>query len=166
MTWILLSRFWTPTSKSALRLCLWLLLQGKRDELLAILAPVCSSWSMVNLFTSLRSELLPWGNCALVGVRRANKMISRCGCLRPTSFFWGPGRPEYTPLKPGKFPAVPATVLHLHWQLLVRLVLMMLLMCALRFSWILENPGSSCILLHPRLRWMIRTLKDLGLRVP
>ena len=41
---------------------------------------------MVNLFTSLRSELLPWGNCALVGVRRANKMISRCGCLRPTSF--------------------------------------------------------------------------------
>ena len=166
MTWTLLSRFWTPTSKSTLRLCLWLLLQGKRDELLAILAPVCSSWSMVNLFTSLRSELFTVGQLCFGGSPTCQQNDIKVWLFETNFIFLGPGRPEYTPLKPGKFPAVPATVLHLHWRLLVRLVLMMLLMCALQFSWILENPGSSCILLHPRLRWMIRTLKDLGLRVP
>ena len=53
------------------------MLQGRIGEMLAVLAPVCASWSSVNLGTSMRSILLRWGNTALTGVRRANKMLSR-----------------------------------------------------------------------------------------
>ena len=37
-------------------------------------------------------------------------------------------------------------------------------MCCLQYSWVLENPGSSCILLYPRLKWMVQKLKQIGIR--
>ena len=42
----------------------------------------------------------------------------------------------------------------------------MALMSALDFSFMLENPGSSCILLHPRLAWFLRKLQGIGMPVP
>ena len=69
--------FWGASQVSPdLRLCLWLAIQGRFQELLAVLAPVCSSFSAVNVATSQCSELCPWGNCCLVGVRRGNKLAS------------------------------------------------------------------------------------------
>lgn len=39
----------------------------------------------------------------------------------------------------------------------------MALMCSLEYSFILENPGSSCILLHPRLEWFLSWLVHYGM---
>ena len=51
------------------------------------------------------------------------------------------------------------------YSLLSRTCLMLALTCALEFSWIVENPGSSCLLLHPRLVWLVKTLKAIGIQV-
>jgi len=39
---------------------------------------------------------------------------------------------------------------------------MLALLSAMGASWAVENPGSSCILLHPWLRWVIGTIKKAG----
>lgn len=44
-----------------------------------LLAPVCSSYSAVNLATSKRSILCPWGDVTVTSVRRGNKLLSRLG---------------------------------------------------------------------------------------
>lgn len=54
-----------------------LVLQGRAQELIAFLAPVCSSYSAVNLGTSMRSLLTPLGQICNTSVRRGNKMIAR-----------------------------------------------------------------------------------------
>lgn len=54
-----------------------LILEGEFEELVATLAPVCSSWSIVNRGTSQRSMLTPYGNCRNMKVIRGNRMISR-----------------------------------------------------------------------------------------
>lgn len=65
-----------------LRLCIWLVLQGRVSEMLGVLAPICSSYSAVNRSTSKRSILLPFGDESLTGVRRGNKILSRCGVAK------------------------------------------------------------------------------------
>ena len=60
-----------------LRLAILLLLHGRYGDIISTFAPVCSSWSIVNLATSQRSILTPLGNCRLKGVIQGNRMISR-----------------------------------------------------------------------------------------
>ena len=59
------------------RLAILLILHGRAQELIAFLAPVCSSYSAVNLGTSKRSLLTPLGQLCNTSVRRGNKMVSR-----------------------------------------------------------------------------------------
>lgn len=56
-----------------------LVLQGRAPELIAFLAPVCSSYSAVNIATSMRSLLTPLGQICNTSVRKGNKMIARTG---------------------------------------------------------------------------------------
>lgn len=136
------------TLEMHLRLCIWLILQGRPLELLTLLAPVCSTWSAVNLATSQRSELCPWGNVGLLSVRRGNKMVSR------------PGPPFFM----NRFQLISIKN-HCASLLLarVRVALLLVLQSALQTSWMVENPGSSRILLHPRLKWAINALKSIGI---
>ena len=47
-----------------------------------------------------------------------------------------------------------------------RLALVLVLLSMLGFSWAVENPASSVLLLHPWLRWAIDTIKGFGGKVP
>ena len=63
------------------RLVLLLCLAGRYGEALAMIGVVCSSWSVVNLHTSQRSILTPYGDMSRTGVRIGNKMVARPGWL-------------------------------------------------------------------------------------
>ena len=60
-----------------LRLALLLALSGSTDTALFTIAVVCSTWSAVNLATSKRDILTPYGDVSLPGVRSANRMVAR-----------------------------------------------------------------------------------------
>ena len=60
-----------------LRLALVLCLCGRPAEAAFVIAVVCSSWSAVNLATSKRSVLTPFGDQSLTSVRSANRMVAR-----------------------------------------------------------------------------------------
>lgn len=64
------------------RLSIIMILHGKWASLVATFAVVCSSFSAVNLGTSLRSLLTPYGDCTNTTVIRGNRMVSR-------TVFWG-----------------------------------------------------------------------------
>lgn len=59
------------------RLAVMMVLQGKVGELFAMLAPVCSSYSSVNIASSCRTILTPLGLTTSPSVRRGNKMVAR-----------------------------------------------------------------------------------------
>ena len=61
------------------RLALGSILNGKVADLVAMLGIVCSSWSSVNVATSKRSWLTPYGDQTLTGVRVGNRMVARRG---------------------------------------------------------------------------------------
>jgi hypothetical protein len=54
-------------------------LAGKFNELLVACGVVCSSWSVVNLGTSLRNLLCPYGDCTRGSVVAGNRMVARTG---------------------------------------------------------------------------------------
>ena len=63
------------------RLVLLLCFAGRYGEALCMMGVVCSSWSVVNLHTSQRSILTPYGDVSRTGVRIGNKMVARPGWL-------------------------------------------------------------------------------------
>ncbi len=62
------------------RLALSLALNGHTPSALFVIAVVCSSWSAVNLATSQRDYLTPFGDTSLATVRAGNRMVARTGC--------------------------------------------------------------------------------------
>lgn len=60
-----------------LRLALTLCLSGKPSLALFIIAVVCSTWSAVNLHTSQRDILTPYGDRSRASVNGANRMVAR-----------------------------------------------------------------------------------------
>lgn len=62
-------------------LAIMMILHGKWADLISTLAVVCSSWSVVNLATSQRNLLLPYGNARSTSVIRANRMVARTALL-------------------------------------------------------------------------------------
>ncbi|CAE7379936.1 unnamed protein product [Symbiodinium sp. CCMP2456] len=65
---------------SGMALALATILNGKSDEFLAILAPVCSSFSGMNVAVHKRCALWPEGDTTMPSVRLGNLLCSRC-CL-------------------------------------------------------------------------------------
>ena len=59
------------------RLSVWLILNGRENELFALFATVCSSWIHLNAGTSRRSLLLPEGDTSRSYIQAANEMVSR-----------------------------------------------------------------------------------------
>ena len=64
------------TTPPGLRLAVALCLAGAPNALVTC-AIVCSSWSAVNLGTSQRDLLLPYGNWTVPSVRAGNRMVGR-----------------------------------------------------------------------------------------
>ena len=63
-----------------MRLALALALNGSIiTTALFTIAVVCSTWSAVNLATSKRDTLTPYGDVSLPSVRSANRMVARTG---------------------------------------------------------------------------------------
>ena len=58
-----------------------LILRGEVKSTTAIMAIVCSTFSIVNRYTSQRDELTPEGATFKTSVRSANKMVARCSLL-------------------------------------------------------------------------------------
>lgn len=69
-----------------LRLALTLALHGLAATALFTIAVVCSTWSAVNLATSKRDILTPYGDVSLAGVRSANRMVARRGPMLTAIF--------------------------------------------------------------------------------
>ena len=85
-----------------------LVLHGRFQQFIAFLAPVCSSYSAVNIGTSKRSILTPFGQIGNTHVRRGNKMISRWGCQPP--------KPPFKQVFTKNLPAlVPGRAFFWHW---------------------------------------------------
>ena len=62
-----------------LRLALALCLSGRVAEACFVVAVVCSTWSSVNLATSKRDLLCPYGDQRVPSVRSGNRMVARLG---------------------------------------------------------------------------------------
>lgn len=80
---------------SMMRLAIKLCLSGRFQEALYVIAVVCSTWSSVNIATSQRDILTPYGNQNLPSVRSGNRMVARrdCSCkhkdFRHGVWIWG-----------------------------------------------------------------------------
>lgn len=48
----------------------------------------------------------------------------------------------------------------------VRTALLLLLLSAMQIAWILENPASSVLLLHPTLRWALKLIQRKVSKAP
>lgn len=66
---------WDPHLRLAISLCL----AGAFGKVLCAIGVVCSSWSIVNLHTSQRDPLTPYGDCSCSSVRAGNRMVARRG---------------------------------------------------------------------------------------
>ena len=66
-----------PNFRPGLRLAIALILRCRFDLGMVVVAVVCSSWSIVNVATSQRDVLTPYGDTSLGSVRSGNKMVSR-----------------------------------------------------------------------------------------
>ena len=71
---------------NALRLAIWLVLQGRPGCFFVLLAVVCSSWVPTNCGTSRRSIAFAEGRDSLSYVAAANCMASRCLHYRGLTF--------------------------------------------------------------------------------
>lgn len=126
--------------------------------MLAVLAVVCSTWSPVNVATSQRDPLVPWGATYFPSVRAANKMTSRINIF--PIYGHGNGNKVFHDLMGfDLFIWYP-----IHAYIPGRSTLLMLLLACMDSVFLLENPGGSSILQHPRLVWLFQKLR--GLRMP
>ena len=66
-----------PCCRVTHRLAIVLCVAGKPEATLYVLAVVCSSWSAVNLATSKRDVLTPYGDENVTSVRTGNRMVAR-----------------------------------------------------------------------------------------
>lgn len=78
-------------------------LHGCAATALFTIAVVCSTWSAINLATSKRDILTPYGDVSLAGVRSANSMVARRGPML------------YIPI-------IPCPISHVNFQFAVDLV--------------------------------------------
>ena len=126
------------------RLCLSMVLAMAPNSLL-VLAPECSSWTVVSRGTSRRSAINFWGDMSTAFVRKANMMMSRnfgyhssCGlAYDKLSFFDSLARPP---------------IIH-GWYL--RMSALLLVAMAVRAIFVMEQPRSCdpIFSLHHRFAW-------------
>ena len=194
--------FWNPQAIHGIndslgfRLCISTILQGKTDDLLVLLGMKCSSWSRVNIGTSLRAICCPSGDITKVSVRHANCMAARivvwmlpvflflCSFLQIFLYYcW-----SHTPFRiipwsalsiakkfsckghagvtivsylPQVFPQ-PQT-----WPF-ARTILLILLVSAIKGTWLLEQPFQSMLRYYGRFRHLTYVMKAclvLGLQL-
>lgn len=69
--------FDVPGAMHLPRLAVWTLLNAKKSEFVALLAPVCSSFSAMNVATSCRTPLTPFGDVMKPSVIAGNTLMSR-----------------------------------------------------------------------------------------
>ena len=109
----------------------------------------CSSFVAINAGTSGRDYLTPMGRTQYPSVAKSNQMVSR----------------RFAQI------IIRAPFLqYLRWlldgQCDLRCSLLLLLVQMANMVWVVENPGSSVLFLHDRLRWLCNTLGALKRPVP
>ena len=70
------------------RLCVTTVLQGRTDDLLVHLGMKCSSWSRVNIGTSMRAICCPAGDLTKLSVKQANCMAARIPIFQFRGLVW------------------------------------------------------------------------------
>lgn len=125
-----------------LRLAVSLLLASQWGGSLTTIAVVCSTFVPVNLFTSQRDALTPLGAQHITAVRQGNKQTSR-----PAHKF-------------------ACDLIACSAMTMRRCALLIALITAKDSIWLLENPGGSTILAHPRLQWLFGILDKMGQKAP
>ena len=128
-----------------LRLCCVLLLQGKFGQVLAVLGTLCSSWTVVNMGTSLRSVVAPGGDSTNGGVSRGNKMVARTGLGRVGGQLFL-NRQRACGMR----------------ILFGRTGLFVLLVGAMEAGYLIENPSTSLMFHYARIREAVRLLRAAG----
>ena len=112
------------------------------DDCIAWFGVKCSSSSTVNMGTSRRSFLLPEGDVSKTSVVQSNCLVARQDCLPRGDRCCSPQLPQISLLT----------------HFLDRSVLLMVLCVASGGVFILENPRTSWMFHHPRIRWLCRQI--------
>ena len=159
------SAHWHSNSLFILRLATILCMSGRPQTALFIIAVVCSTWSAVNLHTSQRDILTPYGDTTRTSVNSGNRMVARLVIVSR----WGNqfdkkkrgllilhGTPYFCIISSPLWP----------WCGPGRVALMLLLLQCLQQHWFVENPASSCLLLHPWMNWAIGLIKKFSGKDP
>ena len=141
-----------------MRLAVALCLCGRHQEALFIIAVVCSTWSAINLHTSQRDILTPLGDCNFAISEGGKSNGSKAGNPTWSSISFNPQREDVTWSR--------GSLQHYNfcwdWNCFDspgRVALLVILLQCLDQHWMVENPGSSCLLLHPWMRWAMRLIQ-------
>ena len=119
-----------------LRLCVWAILSAKLDRFVVLIAMVCTSFSAVNRATNRRDILTPYGDASRDYVVLGNCMLERRLCRMHSVCCKTVGPQRATSVV---YP---------------RCICLALLIMARGGSYILEQPGQSAFLHHPRVEWL------------
>lgn len=149
------------------RTCIGVLLSGKSGDLLVLLGMKCSSWSRVNIGTSLRSICCPAGDLSKLSVTMANCMAARIEALNNllhihavkffNPFVWcGPSMVyiHFCVVHPWFICLLP-----IPWWGCARTILLIILVSALKATWLLEQPFQSMLRYYGRFRHLTYIMK-------
>lgn len=133
-------------SITQLRLAILSVLGSCADNLLCLMGIKCSSWVQVNVGTSNRTCLNPMGQeegCP--SVASANQMVARLGvkCLKMGGWM------ECS--RPIKFNFIQVAN--------ARCAIFVLLLVRANAVPLIEQPNSSCMMQHDRMKWLVRKLR-------
>ena len=135
-----------------LRLAILSVLESAGDELICLMGIKCSSWVGVNVGTSQRSVLNPMGWVEAPSVASANKMVSR-----PVVIF-------------NVFDCLIRNLkVETRVDLLVgcsRCAIFIMLLVVANALPMVEQPNSSCMMGHDRMKWLLKILRKQGITVP
>ena len=141
-------------------LALLSILNCKMDDFTVLIALLCSSFVTVSAGTHQRTPWFPLGQCTVPFVKLGNLLATR-SLGSKWGYWWdnnGIIMDLHLPLEPS---CIPLQMTHTCLYILTcqpRVSLLILVISAMNGCWILEQPRSSLLAWHPRVRWLFRQL--------
>ena len=149
------------------------ILNGRPSGFVSWLAVVCSSWVDASRGSTKRSWVMPEGHDGFASVHAGNVMVSRYLDCSKIVYVRGshanrspetrpklPRPCKHNPFKPVQYPALKVRYLQaLETADSMRCSFILLLTIAAGGNWILEQPRSSLLFRHPRMRWVCQCHK-------
>ena len=143
------------------RLALAAILNCRMDHALTVIAMVCGSFVTVSQGTHQRAPFDPLGRTSVFFVELGNLLASRFLGL---AFISACDTAMLVQFNSNLFFVWPISkFLHILYRpSLPRVCALILVITAMNGGWLLEQPRSSQLIWHPRVRWLFRTLPKVS----